>query len=51
MKNEASKTRSLKIASVVNADQLRRLDTILSEHLSGASKTLGVPLAGVCDSL
>ena len=30
-RNEASKTRSLKIAFVVNADQLRRLDTVLSE--------------------
>jgi hypothetical protein len=31
MKNEASKTRSLKIAFVVNSDHLRRLDTVLSE--------------------
>jgi hypothetical protein len=31
MKNQASKTRSLKIGFVVNADLLRRLDTVLGE--------------------
>ena len=41
MKNEASKTRSLKIAFVVNADHLRRLDTVLSEASKQLEYTVG----------
>jgi hypothetical protein len=41
MKNEASKTRSLKIAFVVNADHLRRLDTVLSEVSKQLEYTVG----------
>jgi hypothetical protein len=41
MKNEASKARSLKIAFVVNADLLRRLDTILGEASKPLEYTVG----------
>src|SRR5260370_33832347 len=41
MKNEASKTRPLKIAFVVNADHLRRLDTILGEASGQREYTIG----------
>src|SRR6266704_3180292 len=41
VKNEASKTRSLKIAFVVNADHLRRLDTVLSEASKQLEYTVG----------
>jgi len=41
MKNEASKTRSLKIAFVVNADHLRRLATVLSEVSKQLEYTVG----------
>ena len=41
MKNEASKTRSLKIAFVVNADHLRRLATVLGEASKPLEYTVG----------
>lgn len=41
MRNEASKTRSLKIAFVVNADNLRRLNTVLSEASKQLEYTVG----------
>lgn len=41
MKNEASKTRSLKIAFVVNAEHLRRLATVLSEASKQLEFTVG----------
>jgi len=41
MKNEASKTRSLKIAFVVNVDHLRRLDTVLGEVSKQRDYTVG----------
>jgi len=41
MKNEASKTRSLKIAFVVNADHLRRLATVLGEASKQREYTVG----------
>src|SRR5258708_23590547 len=41
VKNEASKTRSLKIAFVVNADHLRRLATVLGEASKQLEYTVG----------
>ncbi len=41
MKNEASKTRSLKIAFVVNADHFRRLATVLGEASKQLEYTVG----------
>src|SRR5712691_5229966 len=41
MKNKASKTRSLKIAFVVNADHLRRLGTVLGEASKQLEYTVG----------
>ncbi len=40
-KNEASKTRPLKIAFVVNAENLRRLDTVLGEASKELEYTVG----------
>src|SRR5216684_2492173 len=41
MRNEAEKTRSLKIAFVVNADHLRRLATVLGEASKQLEYTVG----------
>src|SRR6266853_432903 len=41
MKNEASKTRSLKIAFVVNADHLRHLARVLGKVFEQVEYTLG----------